>query len=237
MTRPVVVVAGSTSQAGTAVVTALVEAGFCVAAVDLDAGKVSALAEALPPVRGFVCDLADPVAVDALAASVREELGPVRGLIHLVGGWRGADGIAQQSDDDWSVLETGIMTTLRNTSRTFYDDIAAAPAGRVAIVSATTVATPSAGIANYVAVKAAAEAWMRAVAAGFRTEAAGGDDARHGSAAVVFVVKALVDDGMRAAQPERTFPGFTEVKTLASAAVDLFDTPAQLINGAQVRLY
>ncbi|WP_345763443.1 SDR family NAD(P)-dependent oxidoreductase [Diaminobutyricibacter sp. McL0608] len=236
MTRPVVVVAGSTSPAGMAVVTALVDAGFCVAAVDLDGEKVSALADSLPLVSGFVCNLADPVAVDALAVSVREELGPVRGLIHLVGGWRGADGIVQQTDADWDSLNTGIVTTLRNTSRSFYDDLEAAAGGRLAIVSARSVTAPTAGIANYVAVKAAAEAWTRAIADGFRASAAQSKDSRLGAAAVVFVVKALVDDGMRKAQPDRTFPGFTDVNTLASATVDLFDTPAHLINGALVPL-
>ena len=51
------------------------------------------------------------------------------------------------------------------------------------------------------------------------------DPVEQRSAAVVFVVKALVDAGMRAKSPERTFPGFTDVEDLAAAAVGLFDDP------------
>lgn len=66
----------------------------------------------------------------------------------------------------------------------FYDDLVASPAGRLAIVSSTAVDSPYAGGANYAAAKAAADAWTRAVAQGFRKEAPN-------AAAVVFVVKTL----------------------------------------------
>ncbi|PTT58875.1 SDR family NAD(P)-dependent oxidoreductase [Arthrobacter sp. HMWF013] len=232
-----VVVAGSTSAAGVAVVHALSQAGARVAAVDILEDRVQELAVAYNNVTGYVCNLADLQAVEDLATSVQADLGPVDGLIHLVGGWRGGTGIADQTDEDWDFLHTSVLTTLRNTSRAFYDDLAASPAGRLAVVSAQSASTPTAGGAAYAAVKSAAEAWTLAVADGFRNLQGGHESpsAQH-SAALVFVVKALVDDRMRAAQPERKFPGYTDVSVLADAVQRIFDLEAEQINGQRLPL-
>ncbi|MFC9353160.1 SDR family NAD(P)-dependent oxidoreductase [Arthrobacter sp. NPDC057013] len=232
-----VVVAGSTSAAGVAVVRTLSQAGAHVAAVDILEDRVQALSGTYDNVTGYVCNLADLHAVEDLAESVRQNLGAVDGLIHLVGGWRGGQGIKGQADDDWDFLHTSVLTTLRNTSRAFYDDLAASPAGRLAIVSAQSASSPTADDAAYAAVKSAAEAWTLAVADGFRQLQGGNESlsAQH-SAALVFVVKALVDDRMRAAQPERKFPGFTDVSVLADAVERTFHLEAEQINGQRLPL-
>lgn len=227
-----VVVAGSTSASGAAVVSELSRAGARVAAVDILEDRVRELAASHDNVTGYTCNLADMGSVNELAASVRDELGPVDGLLHLVGGWRGGKGIKGQSDDDWDFLNTGIMTTLRNTSKAFVGDLTESPVGRLAIVSAESVASPTADNAAYAAVKSAAEAWTMAVADEFEKESQGPLT----SAGLVFVVKALLDERMRAAQPERKFPGFTHVDVLAEAVLDIFATDAGELNGRRIRL-
>ena len=250
MNTPLVLIAGGSSASGVAVARSLLGAGMRVLTVGSDAGRIGAAAGLAGGAVPLTCDLTDPDAVAALAARVRQDFGPVDGLIHLVGGWRGGTGITGQSDADWDFLCTTVLATLRNTSKAFYDDLAASAVGRLAMVSSTTVTSPAAGDANYAAVKAAAETWVRSVAAGFAAGAAqpGGatrdarrDATRDGggentSAAVVLVVKALVDDGMRARSPERGFPGFTDVAVLGQAVTDLFGTPAAGINGARLLL-
>lgn len=233
-----VVVAGSTSAAGVAVVRTLSQAGARVAAVDILEDRVQELSAAYDNVTGYVCNLADLQSVEELATSVRNDLGPVDGLIHLVGGWRGGTGIKGQTDEDWNFLHTSVLTTLRNTSRAFYDDLATSPVGRLAIVSAQSASSPTADGAAYAAVKSAAEAWTLAMADGFRHLQGGGESplSAQRSAALVFVVKALVDDRMRAAQPERKFPGFTDVSVLADAVQRIFDLEAKQINGQRLPL-
>jgi len=105
-------------------------------------------------------------------------------------------------------------------------------AGRAVIVSAQAAAAPTAGSANYAAAKAAAEAWMLALADSFRQT----EDDQPNSAATIFVIKALVDDAMRDAAPERKFPGFTDVDDLAARIVGLWSTPANELNGARIPL-
>ncbi|WP_439692336.1 SDR family oxidoreductase [Curtobacterium sp. SP.BCo] len=208
-----VLVAGATSTSGTAVVRALADAGAVVHAVGLRPDALEALRAAVPSVTTHTCDLTDRSAVDALVASVRGAAGHVDGLVHLVGGWRGGGGITGQSDDDWDFFDRGFRT-LRNTTRACYDDLVASPAGRLAVISSTAVDSPTAGAANYAAAKAAADAWVRAVAQGLRK------DAPDTAAATVFVVGGL------AGLEDR----------LGDAVVRLWSAPSSDVNGARLPL-
>ena len=260
--RPLnVVVTGGSGPSGIAAARALRNAGHTVFTVGSDGPRIeAAAAEAGSGVTPLVCDLADLAEVRSLHTAVHARLaetgGSVDGVIHLVGGWRGAKGITDQSDEDWAFLERGAITTLRNVTRVFYDDLAASDTGRFAMVSSTAVDKPTAGGASYAAAKAAAEAWTLAVADGFHRGQSGrkqalseqqspsdqgsavepGSAPEQHSAAVIFVVKALVDAGMRAKSPDRSFPGFTDVEDLAAAAVGLFASPAAELNGRRLLL-
>ncbi|MEO8283046.1 MAG: SDR family oxidoreductase [Pseudarthrobacter sp.] len=231
-----VLVTGGSGPSGVTVAKVLRQAGFRVFTVGSDKARIdAAAAKAGDGVTPLVCDLADLAGVRALRGTLAESAGPIDAVIHLVGGWRGAKGIADQSDADWQFLERGAITTLRNVSRVFYDDIAASSAGRFAIVSSTAVEKPTAATASYVAAKAAAEAWTTAMADGLVRSASGeGRDLR--GAAVVLVVKALVDAELRKAHPDRTFPGATDVEDLAAAVVGLFSRPVSELNGRHLRL-
>ncbi|MGM1017963.1 MAG: SDR family NAD(P)-dependent oxidoreductase [Actinomycetota bacterium] len=191
-----VLIAGATSAAGLATARALAGAGARVVAVGRDPEKLTMLS-ALDGVQVERCDVTDPAAVADLVRRVHGTEGPVDGLVCLVGGWRGGGGLAGQSEEDYRVLESA-FTALRVTSRALDEDLRASAAGRLAIVSSTAVARPLAGGANYAAVKAASEAWTRAVAQGFAKAARdAGDPLR--AAAVVFRAKALDADALAAA--------------------------------------
>ncbi|WP_081747659.1 SDR family oxidoreductase [Arthrobacter sp. Br18] len=219
-----VVVAGATSAAGVAVSRRLAAGGARVVSIGSDAGRLEAALGSIPGVDQRVCDLTDAAAVRSLAAQLaRDYDGGVSVLVHLVGGWRGGQGIPTQSDEDYAFLHSSVFATLFNTSRAFYDQLAAND-GRLTAVSAAAVEHPTASGASYAAVKAGVEAWLRAVADGF------GKDGTS-AASTVLVVKALVDEDMRRAQPERKFPGFTPVEQLADAIAALVAQPAASVNG------
>lgn len=228
-----VLVAGATSQAGIATVEALVSGGASVIAVGSDAGRLSTAFGHAGSVEQRTCDLSSQAQVLRLAADLRADGLPLDGLFHLVGGWRGGSGIAGQSDEDYEFLHRSILTTLRNTTRAFVDEIARSPHGRVAIVSATAVDSPAAAAASYAALKAAAETWIRAVADEFAGTAT---QPGSGAAASIIVVKALVDDVMRKEHPERRFPGFTHVSDLAQALTGLFSQDPVAVNGRRIHV-
>lgn len=202
-----VLIAGATSAAGLAVAVALAGAGARVLAVGSDRQRLRRVLTAAPRASVYVCDLTDFAAVSALAATVHAEHGPIDGLVHLVGGWRGGGGLDGQTDENEDFLHRRIVTTLRNTTRAFNADLLASLTGRLAIVSSVTVAAPTPGGANYASAKAAAETWTRAVGHGFATA---GDTA----AAVIFAVRSL--DGL---EPR-----------LAEEVLALWDLPAASLN-------
>ena len=180
--RPIVV-AGAGGAAGRAVCLALTEAGAHVVAVG---SRGESLTE-VDAAETAVVDLAEPGAVSEWAAELRTRRPSIDGLLHLVGGWR-----AGSSEEDWDWLERRVLTTLRVLSRELRDDLSASSAGRLAIVSSTAVAQPRWGMANYVTLKAAAEAWTQALATGWRVKGTP-------TAAVTFVAGAL-DEGDTTAQ-------------------------------------
>ncbi|MFC4014882.1 SDR family NAD(P)-dependent oxidoreductase [Nonomuraea purpurea] len=172
-------------------------------------------------------DLLDRAAVHDLAERIAQEHGRVDGVIHLVGGWRGSSTFAETSLDDWNLLHDLLIRTLQHVSLAFEPLLRRSDNGRFVIVSAKAAERPSAGGAAYGAAKAAAEAWTLSLA-----------DALTGtpSAATILVVKALVNDAMRAAKPDAAFSGFTDVNDLAAAIGGLYDRPAAEINGTRLDL-
>lgn len=178
-----IVLAGATSEAGVALAAALTAAGARVVATGRSA-------ERLEPLRavGAQVEVADATALSDMQA-LAERLDTVDGVVPLVGGWRGGGGLAGQSDSDFAALLPA-LEAVRATSRAFDGALQASEAGRFAIVSSTAVARPLAGGANYAAVKAASEAWTRAVAQGY-AKAARDAGAPLRAASVVFRVKAI----------------------------------------------
>lgn len=211
-----VLIAGATSASGLAATRVLTAAGARVVATGRSAEKLAPLAAL--GARVDALDLADEHAVLALARRLRHDRVPIDGLLHLVGGWRGGGGLAGQTEDDYRALEPS-FSALRHLSRAFDEDLRASPAGRLAIVSSTAVARPLAGGANYAAVKAAGEAWTRAVAQGYaRSAREAGTPLR--AAAVIFRVRAL------AGLEER----------LATACAGLWGAEAAALNDSTIEL-
>ncbi|MCK2220532.1 SDR family NAD(P)-dependent oxidoreductase [Actinomadura sp. ATCC 31491] len=206
----IILVTGSAGPAGQAVTAYFRKNGDTVIGVDKDD-----------------VDLLDRAAVQRLAERVEREHGRVDGVVHLVGGWRGSSSFAETSLDDWDLLHDLLIRTLQHVSLAFEPLLRHSADGRFVIVSAKAAERPSAGGAVYGAAKAAAEAWTLALA-----------DALSGtsSAAVVLVVKALVNEAMRAEKPQARFPGFTDVNDLAAAIGGLWDRPAAELNGTRLDL-
>lgn len=199
-----VVLAGATSAAGLALTRTLIAAGARIVATGRSAERLAPLSAA--GARVEVADATDAEAMTALAS----RLDTVDGVIPLVGGWRGGGGLAGQSDADFAALLPA-LEAVRATSRAFDERIRASRHGRFAVVSSTAVARPLAGGANYAAVKAAAEAWTRAVAQGYAKASREADQPLH-AAAVVFRAKSL------------------EPSSLARAVLGLWDADAAELN-------
>jgi NAD(P)-dependent dehydrogenase (short-subunit alcohol dehydrogenase family) len=201
-----VVVTGATGDTGRAVCSRLLADGMTVVAVGSDAGR---LASVDASVR-LVCDLTDPAATRDLAARVRREVGPADGVVHLVGGWR-----AGHDAEDWDWLEPRILTTLRLVTLAFHDDLTASSAGRLITIGSTSAAKPTWSGANYATLKTAADAWVSAVASGWRKAGV--------AAAVTLLVTSIGGD-------------VTAVDAVAARISTLFSESAPAINGTRITL-
>ena len=83
---PVAIVTGATGAIGSATARRLVDAGWRVALVGRDGGRVGALAAELgPTAAGFVADATMSAEVDAAISGAVERLGPPHALVHAVG--------------------------------------------------------------------------------------------------------------------------------------------------------
>jgi 3-oxoacyl-[acyl-carrier protein] reductase len=196
-----VVVTGATGEAGRAVRATLTSAGFSVAAVGSDAGRL----ETVSATSRFVCDLTDAAATLDLATHVRAEVGPADGVVHLVGGWRPG-----HEAEDWDWLEPRLLTTLRYVTLAFHDDLTTSSAGRLVTIGSTSAAKPTWSGANYSTLKTAADAWVSGVASGWRKAGT--------AAAVTLLVKSLGPDG-------------TPVDAVAARIASMWTEDAASLNG------
>ncbi|MDN3442731.1 SDR family NAD(P)-dependent oxidoreductase [Microbacterium sp. APC 3901] len=188
VTERTVLLAGATSPSGLALAHALVDAGARVIATGRSAERLESL-QAI----GVRVEVADATSLESMT-ELASRIDAVDAVIPLVGGWRGGGGLAGQSDDDFRALLPA-LDAVRATSRAFDSALRASDAGRFAIVSSTAVGRPLAGGANYAAVKAASEAWTRAVAQGFAKAARdAGEPLR--AASVVFRAKTLAPESL-----------------------------------------
>ena len=178
-----------------------------------------------------MADLSDPTAVHAArgtgaGAARRESTGWCT--------WWAATGAATASpsntDEDWRFLSAALIDTLRHVTLSFHDDLVRSTAGRAVIVSARAAAAAHGGFGELrepPRLPRRPGCWRSPTPSG---------PAAPGSAATILVIKALVDERMRAQAPHRKFPGFTDVDDLAARIVGLWSMDVQACNGARIAL-
>lgn len=190
-----IAVAGAGGKLGPAVVEALLEAGHEVSAPDRDS-----------------VDLLDPYAAEAWANTVPRP----KGLVHLVGGWRGGARIDEVEDEDLDWLHDRLVRTVQNVTRVFLPALRER-GGRFVLVSSAAAAAPEADSAAYGASKAYAEAWTMAMAA---------DLGGFGGTANVVAVRAIGEE-----------PGFTPAADIAAAIALLLGEHGARVNGRRIALH
>ena len=222
----VVAVPGAGGSLGPHVVRALAEAGAQVAATDVTADRI---AELYATDKRAV-DLLDSSATAGWARDLEERFGRVDAVVHLVGGWRGGTPLQAAPLEDWELLSNLLVRTVQHTSRGFYDALTRSGHGRFVILSAKQAVAPTTDNAAYAAAKAAAEAWVYALAHGF---AAGGS----GATANVIAINALVTPEMRAAEPDKAFKTFTDAADIAAAIRFILSDAGAKMNGQRLALH
>jgi NAD(P)-dependent dehydrogenase (short-subunit alcohol dehydrogenase family) len=222
----VVVIAGAGGSLGPHVAEGLRAAGATLALGDIATDRLDPIEAA----DRRALDMLDPAAVDAWAKELEERFGHVDAVVHIVGGWRGGKPLQEAPLEDWAVLSDLLVRTAQHTSRAFHGALERSGSGRFVLMSAKQAVAPTHDNAAYAAAKAAAEAWVRALAHGF---AAGGS----GATANIVAINALVTPEMRAAEPEKAFKTFTDATDIAEAIRFILSDAGAKMNGQRVALH
>jgi NAD(P)-dependent dehydrogenase (short-subunit alcohol dehydrogenase family) len=228
----VIAIAGASGGLGPSVAKRLAAAGATIAGVDRSQEHLDALATELDlPDDRFdarVVDLLDGQAAREWAAELRERFGAVDALLHLVGGWRGGQPLAEAPLSDYEWLHDLLVRTVQHTTRAFHDILAASPNGRFVLVSSSQAQAPEGTNAGYAAAKAAAESWTLALADSFKDTPA---------TANIIVVNAILTPRMREENPDKEYPTFTSAQEIAEAIAFLLSDAAAKMNGKRLSLH
>jgi len=228
----VIAIAGASGGLGPSVAKRLAAGGATIAGVDRSQEHLDALRAELelPDDRfdGQVVDLLDEQAARDWAAHLRSRFGGVDALLHLVGGWRGGQPLAEAPLSDYEWLHDLLVRTVQHTTRAFHDALAASDHGRFVLVSSSQAQSPEGTNASYAAAKAAAESWTLALADSFKDTAA---------TANIIVVNAILTPRMREEEPDKPFRSFTSAEQIADAIAFVCSDAAAKMNGKRLSLH
>jgi NAD(P)-dependent dehydrogenase (short-subunit alcohol dehydrogenase family) len=230
----VIAIAGAAGGLGPVVARRLAEAGARLALTDVSQERLEALASDLglddDRVDARVVDLLDENAAIGWPKAIADSLGPVDGLLHLVGGWRGGEPLPTSPLGDYEFLHDLLVRTVIHSTRAFAEPLAASEHGRFLLVSSSQAQAPDATNAAYAAAKAAAEAWTLALADHFR-------GAGSAATANILVVNAILTPQMREQSPDKPFATFTSAEEIAEAIAFVCSDAARKMNGKRLPLY
>jgi NAD(P)-dependent dehydrogenase (short-subunit alcohol dehydrogenase family) len=222
----VVVITGAGGSLGPHVARALGDAGATLALTDRSPERL----EGLDAADRRAVDLLDSGAAIAWAQDLEQSLGHIDAVVHLVGGWRGGKPLHEAPLEDWDLLNDLLVRTVQHASCAFYGPLTRSEHGRFVLMSAKQAVAPTNDNAAYAAAKAAAEAWVYALADGFAKD--GG-----GATANVVAINALVTPEMRAAEPGKAFKTFTDAADIAEAIRFLLSDAGAKMNGQRLALH
>jgi NAD(P)-dependent dehydrogenase (short-subunit alcohol dehydrogenase family) len=232
--RRVIAIAGATGGLGPVVCERLADAGATLACTDLSQEPLDELAAdlGLPDDRidTRVVDLLDGDAARAWCAALTDRFGRVDGLLHLVGGWRGGQPLAEASLEDYEWLHDLLVHTVQHTTRAFYDTLHSSDHGRFVLVSSSQAQAPDGTNASYAATKAAAETWTLALADSFAKD-------ESAATANIVVINAILTPRMREENPDKPFRTFTSAEDIADAIAFVCSDAAAKMNGKRLALH
>ena len=226
----VVVIAGAAGGLGPTVAQAFAQTGARLALADANQARLAAVSAQLGNAEGHhiaAVDLLDAAQTLAWAREVEQRFGRIDAVVHLVGGYRGGQPIAQFPEADWALLKGLLLETAWNVMRAFVEPLKA-HRGRFILVSSPQAQQPAHVNAAYGACKAAAEALTLALADEFKGS---------GATANIIVVNAILTPQMRAERPDADYSQFTAAEDIAAAMLYLCSEAAASMNGQRLRLF
>lgn len=215
-----ILITGAGGGLGSAVCSAFQKAGATVIAVDRAWGET----------RPFVTISADLTTADGCRMMIEQASnhGPVEALVHLVGGFRGGQPVAETSDQTWDLMMNVNLRIAFNAIRAALDPMLRAKRGRILAIGARAAVEPSPNFAAYAVSKAALVALVKNVAA----EVKG-----FGVTANAVLPSTIDTPANRKAMPASDFSKWVAPESIANLLVWLCSEAAGDVSGAVIPIY
>ena len=164
----VVLITGAASGMGRAEAHLFADEGAKVAVTDLTQDSVDAVVAEIDGAggiaNGYVLDVTDAAAIDAVTKQIHNELGPIDILVNNAGISVGGPIEDADFDDRWQLALDVLLTPHQRLIRACLDDLKASGEGRVINISSTEGIGASRGTAPYAAAKHGVIGLTRAMA-------------------------------------------------------------------------
>ena len=175
----------------------------------------------------LAADLTTRAGADALVADA-SKLGPIDGLVHLVGGFAGGKSIAEESDQTWESMMNLNLRVAVNTISAALKPMLAAKKGRIVAIAARAALEPSPKFAAYAVSKAAVVALIRNLAA----------EVRDSNITANVVLPSTIDTpANRAEMPKADFSTWVAPESIAKLLLWLTSDAAADTSGAVIPIY
>ncbi len=228
----VVLISGATGALGQAASRLFAGAGARLALTARSPEALDGLAEALnlPADRLFThpADVTDAASVDGLVRQTVTRLGQVDVLLHVAGGWRGGQTVAETALDDLDFLMALNFKSAFLLCRAVLPHLTAQGWGRIVAVGARTAVQPGRRSGAYAASKAALIALVETIAAEVKGT---------GVTANVVLPSTIDTPANRRAMPKADFAKWVPPEQIAAAMLYLCSAEAAPVNGARLPLY
>ena len=226
-----ILVTGGTGALGTAVTRRLLADGHIVAATFVVKEKAEALRESIGKAERLMLvetDVTDPASISNTVEDIEAEVGPVEGLVHLVGAWKGGAPVHELPLDLWErMLDLNLRSALL-CCRALLPSMRQAGWGRIVLVSSRTAREGRAGQGAY----AIAKAGVAVLAETIAEESRGLD-----VTANVVAPSTLGTPANRAAMPDADFGEWVPPDDVAASIAFLVSQEAGQLRGAWLPVY
>ncbi|PWB51531.1 MAG: hypothetical protein C3F13_13930 [Anaerolineales bacterium] len=228
----VVLITGATGGLGRVVAQRFAQAGYQLALVGSQAGRLAELAgELTVPVERvltFAGDLTQPDTAGNLRQAVLDKFNRVDILLHFVGGWIGGKGFDQVTSDDLATMLSQHVWTTFYLAKAFILDMRDQGWGRLIVISSPVVGAPPARNLPYTLGKSGQEALVLTLAEELKSS---------GVTANILRVRTIDTQQERDASPSVKNSFWTTPEEIASAIEYLCSEDGAVVNGARLPLY
>jgi NAD(P)-dependent dehydrogenase (short-subunit alcohol dehydrogenase family) len=226
-----VLVTGGTGALGNAVTKRLLDDGHRVVATFVVKEGAEALRESIGETERLVLvetDVTDPSSISNTVEDIEAEIGPVEGLVHLVGAWKGGAAVHDLALDVWDLMLDLNLRSALLCCRAVLPSMREAGWGRIVLVSSRTAREGRSGQGAY----AIAKAGVAVLAETIAEENRGLD-----VTANVVAPSTLDTPANRSVMPQADFSAWVPPEDVAASIAFLTSQEAGQLRGAWLPVY